>query len=126
MTDARVRRNLPRGAKRYSPAIAGLMAGLALLAREPMLICLRRLLGKPRRSPAERAAQLLSLHSLRAAVIGRQRESIFRMFGPPLAVCDGKRTVWYYPITVRDRIAMAISFQEERAELVEFFHPPAA
>lgn len=104
--------------------MAGMMMALAFLAREPFLICIRRMFSRPRRSAAEQAARLLSLPSLRSAIIGRSKRYITDLFGPPPTAADGQCPVWYYPISAHDRMAMAICFHDGRAAIVEFFHAP--
>ncbi len=114
-----------RDSRRPVPAVTGMMVALAVLAREPLLICLRRLFWKPRKNSAtEQAARLLSLPSLRQAIVGRSRQSVTHLFGPPPTCTDGQCPVWYYPVSARDRLAMAISFHDGRAVIVEFFQAP--
>jgi hypothetical protein len=102
-----------------------MLMALAFLAREPFLICIRRVFWRPRRSTAtERAARLLSLPSLRAAILGHGQQYIADMFGPPPTASEGQCPVWYYPISAIDRMAMSISFHDGRAAIVEFFQAP--
>ena len=101
-----------------------MIMALAILSRGPIWVAVRRLLSRPRRSPAEQAARLLSLPSLRSAIVGRGQRAVFDMFGPPQAAAGGLPPVWYYPIHATDRLAMAISFDDDRAVDVEFFHTP--
>jgi hypothetical protein len=110
-----------------SPALTGMIMALFVLGREPLLVALRRLLIRPKRSPTEQAARMLSLPSLRAAILGRGKQSLVNMFGPPQAAAhggQGQRPVWYYPVHPQEHLAMAISFEDERAVHVEFFHAP--
>jgi hypothetical protein len=101
-----------------------MMMALAFLSRDPFLVALRRLLSRPKRSATEQAARLLSLPSLRSAILGRGQRSIVNMFGPPRAASGGQRPVWYYPVHPAERLAMAICFDDQRAASVEFFHAP--
>jgi hypothetical protein len=108
-----------------SPAMTGMMVALAVLAREPLLICVRRFFWRPSRpTAAEQAARLLSLPSLRAAIVGQSRQYIAHLFGPPSTATQGRYPVWYYPVSACDRLAMAISFHDNRAAIVEFFQAP--
>jgi hypothetical protein len=119
-------RNLPGliPKRSNSNAMAGMMMALIFLAREPLLICLRRLFVRPRRSATEQAARMLSLPSLRLAIVGHGKQYITDMFGPPPTTSGGACTIWYYPLHAPQQLAMAISFADERAVDVEFFHSP--
>lgn len=111
--------------RRDSPALLGMVLALAVLAREPVRICIRKFFrAGPRKSPAEQAARLLSLPSLQAAIIGHGKQYITDMFGPPPTTSPGQCPVWYYPVSTTDRMAMAISFHDGRAVIVEFFQSP--
>ncbi len=104
--------------------MAGMIMAIAVLGREPLLTCFRRMFRRPRRSATERAAQLLSPLSLRNAILGHSTQYIAQLFGPPPTSTGGQCPVWYYPISVPDRLAMAISFHDQRAAIVEFFQSP--
>jgi len=114
----------PRSRRKNPPAMAGMMMALAFLAREPLMICLRRFFWRPRPSATEQIARLLSLPSLRNAIVGRSSQHITQMFGPPPTADQGRCPVWYYPVSATDRLAMAISFHDGQAAIVEFFQSP--
>jgi hypothetical protein len=104
--------------------MAGMLMALAFLAREPLLICLRRLFVRPHRSAPEQAARMLSLPSLRTAILGHGKQYITDLFGPPPTKSGGPFPIWYYPLHAPEQLAMAISFVDERATSVEFFQSP--
>jgi hypothetical protein len=106
-----------------SPALAGMVFAMAFLAREPFMICLRRLLSLARRSgAAEQPRQ--SLTAIRASVLGQHQAFIIDLHGQPRTTMNGKCPIWYYAVDAGRRLAMAITFHDERAVLVEFFQLP--
>ncbi len=65
-----------------------------------------------------------SLDSLRFAMLGREKQQIHSMLGPPRALGHTRGTIWYYAVDNAQRVAMAILFDNERVREVEFFHAP--
>ncbi|HSV13253.1 MAG TPA: hypothetical protein VLI90_03290 [Tepidisphaeraceae bacterium] len=67
-----------------------------------------------------------SLAGLRNAILGSGKPQIASVFGPPhsAAIRGGVGDTWYYPLQPREKLAMAISFDDGTAREVEFFHAP--
>ena len=79
-----------------------------------------------------------SLSSLRTALLGRHKSAVAKALGPPRTATVGSplavgaaaseppsflvADTWYYALDARDRSAMAIQFEADRAREVEFFH----
>jgi hypothetical protein len=77
----------------------------------------------PRRDMATDGRSLARLHD---AIIGNGKTQIASVFGPPhsAAVRGRMGDTWYYPLQPREKLAMAISFDDGKAREVEFFHVP--
>lgn len=114
------------------PAVIGSCAAVILLAKTAITsIGLER--WRHRRLVRPRARSLRgpgrgtedSLAGLRDAIVGNGKREISSVFGPPhSAAVRGAHDTWYYPLRDRERLAMAISFNNDLAREVEFFHPP--
>ena len=103
------------------PAVVGSFCALVLMNHAPAVTGgVRRLLARPKRSAADP-----SLEPLRAKVLGRSKHEVMTAFGPPPAATAGQRPTWYYPVSNTDKLAMAVSFVDDRAVAVEFLTPGA-
>ena len=75
------------------------------------------------------------LQSVRASILGKARQHIRELLGPPSAMGNGTggegagsgagagpdaATTWYYPLDKTRRVAMAIVFDHDRVRDVEF------
>lgn len=92
--------------------------------------------GKPGRSVP--TARLLPLSALRATLLGRDRAYIVAMLGPPPATSGAPQAqslppqpahywhadVWYYPMNVHRRQAIAFIFQDEILSAIEQLSGP--
>jgi hypothetical protein len=99
---------------------------------------LNKLLGQRRRRVLRlrRPSLQQSLPKLAAAVVGNNRETLVSVFGPPRGAAVVRREqdgvissfweaeTWYYPLPRQGMMAMAINFEEEYANCVEFFQMP--
>lgn len=66
-----------------------------------------------------------TIAGLRNAIVGAGEREIVSVFGPPQSAAAGDAGhVWYYSLRQREKLAMAISFEQGLAREVEFFHPP--
>jgi len=81
--------------------------------------------------------QILSPARLRERILGRPKAHIAAEFGPPrTAVFTSHAPVaqpafwrgdtWYYAIDPRTELAMAVTFENDQARVVEFFQTPRA
>jgi len=61
---------------------------------------------------------------LRDSIVGEGKQHIKAMLGPPRALGNGKRAMWYYLLDNAEQIAMAIVFDDDHARDVEFFQSP--
>ena len=68
-----------------------------------------------------RSRRQSSLPSLRAALVGSTRRQVAEILGSPRTTMHGETETWYYPVDSDDRLAMAVSFEGNRARSVEFF-----
>lgn len=78
------------------------------------------------------------LSRLRDAIVGSGRTAIVRVFGPPRTFSNlgtlksewssgyWQSDVWYYALNDERKIAMAIFFDGDRAQRVEFMDSPVA
>jgi hypothetical protein len=65
------------------------------------------------------------LVTLRAAILGNGQREVASMLGPPRIAQSGADSIWYYPLSNEERVALAISFDRGVARRVEFVAPPA-
>jgi outer membrane protein assembly factor BamE (lipoprotein component of BamABCDE complex) len=65
------------------------------------------------------------LARLRSAILGSTKRKIASMLGPPRVTQSGADATWYYPLSKEERLALAISFEQDRARQVEFVRSPA-
>jgi hypothetical protein len=116
--------------------LSGMVTSM-LLARAPFFHKLMSRLYPDRRrgNPAARPSRGEALPMLADAIVGCPKTTIHAVFGPPRgAVVDQpidfaangywQAQTWYYPLPRNGKLAMAISFQEETARYVDFFHAP--
>jgi hypothetical protein len=76
----------------------------------------------------------VTLPKLAEAIVGNSRTAVASVLGPPRiatfvgsekAVEDYRHAdVWYYPLPREGQVGMAIRFNDENAEAVEFFSSP--
>ena len=118
-----------------SANFAGMVTAV-LLARGPFFKSLLKRVGRGK-SFSKPATEQKSLSMLATAVVGCDRATIEAVFGPPrstgltgLGVIVHPQKIfwhaptWYYPLPKNGNMAMAISFEDQTANLVEFFAAP--
>jgi hypothetical protein len=115
---------------------AGMLAGWLLSHKpRPMGRMGRRAYPSRARRTASRPGQ--SLSRLRNAIVGSDRQLIAQVFGLPRGVGEPGRVevnrpafwdagTWYYPLRRRERMAMAIRFDQGIAADVQFIPAPGA
>ena len=100
-----------------APAVVGSVCTLVLLGRSRGV---RRTLA----GWLGRTSVMAELEPVRAAVVGRSKRRVTALYGPPPAATSAPTVTWYYPVAGADRLAMAVSFDGDRATRVEFFRSP--
>ena len=114
---------------------AGMITAV-LLARGPFFKALAKRVGRGKIATKPLSEQK-SLALLAGAVVGCDRSTIEAVFGPPrsTALTDlgvivhpqkifWHAPIWYYPLPKNGNMAMAITFEDQVANRVEFFGTP--
>jgi hypothetical protein len=107
------------------PAVIGSFLAVFVLSSIPSMgQGLERLFARRRRGLLDDSPRHMSLDLLRQAILGNGKHEIVSALGPPPTTTAGTNETWYYPLRSHERLAMAISFNQGRAQTVEFFHAP--
>jgi len=107
----------PAWAVLLMPMIVGSAAvAIVLVNSSARQRTLRNFLSKLSMSGA--SGETLSL--LRNRIIGFGKRRILSILGPPRAEKAGRGETWYYSVSERERLVLAISFERGRASHIEF------
>ena len=102
-------------------AVVGSLFLLVILSKAPVIQNrLRRWLPRARLESERKP----NLPALRASILGREKSRVAEVMGQPVAETGGLSATWYYPVETNEKLTMAVSFEDDRASGVEFFHPP--
>jgi len=112
------------------------MVTAVLLARGPFFKTLAKRVGRGKIATKPPTDQK-SYSMLAGAVVGCDRATIEAVFGPPRSTALAgvgvivhpqkifwHASIWYYPLPKNGNMAMAISFEDQVANRVEFFGAP--
>ncbi len=101
--------------------VTGSILAFVLISGGPVL---HRMPGRRQLKPSSLRLNGNALLSLRASIVGLGKQNIRQMLGPPRALGNGHGATWYYALDDARRVAMAIRFDSDQAQSVEFFASP--